>query len=115
MSFCKAESNFADDTFSAIVGDVDAVGAEVGEATSLPAGTAEEEAVEGVAPVPNCPDRKTWAALASFDLTSCTGAAFCASVDEAADGAVEGEVAEGELAVNEFPVTLAVGVVAAAM
>ena len=100
MSFCKAESNFADDTFSAT--GVDAVVAEVGETTSLPAdATEEEEAVEGVAPLPNCPERKTRAALASFDLMSCVDAGVCAPLDEAVDV----DVADVEVAVSELPAT----------
>src|ERR1700681_3783130 len=99
MSFCKAESNSADDTLSAT--GVDAVVAEVGETTSLPPdATEEEEAVEGVAP-PNCPERKTWAALASFDLMSCVDAGVCAPLDEAEDV----DVADVEVAVSEFPAT----------
>src|SRR5713226_9135778 len=101
MSFCRAESNFADDTFNATGVDVDAVVAEVGETTSLPVGATEEEAVAGVAPLPNCPDRKTWAALVSFDLMSCAGAGFCASVDEAAGG----EVAVRDVAAKELAAT----------
>ena len=50
-----------------------AVVAEVGGTTSFPAGAADAEVVEAVAPVPNWPARKTWAALASFDLMSCAG------------------------------------------
>ena len=102
MSFCKAESNFADDTFSAT--GVDAVVAEVGETTSLPPDATEEEeeeAVEGVAPLANCPERKTWAALASFDLISCADAGVCAPLDEAADV----DVADVEVAVSELPAT----------
>src|SRR5260370_41633488 len=100
MSFCKAESNFTDDTFSAT--GVDAVVAEVGATTSLPPdATEEEEAVEGVAPLPNCPERKTWAALASFDLMSCVDAGVCAALDEAVDV----DVADVEVAVREVPAT----------
>src|SRR5450755_3184384 len=109
MSFCKAESNFADDTFSGTVVDADAVAADAGETTSLPAGATDEEAVEAVAPLPNCPDRKICAALDSFDLMSCAGAVFCASLAEV----TEGELAVGELAVSELPGT--VGMAAAAM
>src|SRR4029077_3292791 len=110
MSFSSAESNLPDDTFSATGVDVDAAGAEAGATTSLPAGTTEEDAVEGVAPVPNCPARNTWAALASFDLMSCAAAVFCASVDEAGDAeAVEDEAADGELEVSELQIGRAHG------
>ena len=115
MARVRDSPGICDDTFSATVVDVDAVGAEAGDTTSLPAGTAEEEAVAGAAPVPNCPDRKTCAALANFDLMSCTGAVFPASVDAAAGADVEGEVAAGGLAVSEFAPTGAAGVAPAAI
>lgn len=114
MSFFKAESSVPDETLRATGGGV-AVAAEVGETASLPAGTAEEEAVEGVAPAPNCPERKTWAALASFDLMSCACAAVCVPVDDAADDDVAGEVVDGELAVSELPATGAAATAAEAM
>src|SRR6185369_947619 len=116
MSFSSPESNLPGDTFSATGCDVDAAGAEAGETASLPAGTTdEEEVVEGVAPVPNCPARKTWAALASFDLMSCAGAAFCASVDEATGVAADDEVEDGELVVSELPAAGTVGAAPAAI
>lgn len=84
MPFCSAESRLPDETLSGGAG-ADVVVAEVGATTSFPAGAGEEAVGEAVAPEPNCPARKTWAALASFDLMSCAAAGFCELDDEAAD------------------------------
>lgn len=69
--------------------------AAVAGVASLESGAAEELA--GCAPAPNCPARKTWAALASFDLMSWAGAGLgwagdWTDDDDPAD--VDGDVAE---------------------
>ena len=56
-----------------------------------------EEELAGLAPVPNCPVRKTCAALASFDLMSCAGCVW--AVDSAA-----GDVGD-EVVANPLPAT----------
>ena len=100
------------DTLSA--GAAGAAAAEVAEfAETASFDNGAEEELAGVAPVPNCPDMKTCAALASFDLMSCA-AGLVWAVDSATgagvadeDGAdVDGdEVTEDDA--NAFPVTAA--------
>jgi hypothetical protein len=71
--------------------------AEFAGVASLDSGAAEELA--GLAPVPNCPARNTWAALASFDLMSCAGAGagLVWAVDCAAADGVAGEVDDADV------------------
>src|SRR5579862_4122427 len=114
MSFFKAESSVPDETLRAAGGGVP-VAEEVGETASLPAGTAEEEVVEGVAPPPNWPEKKTWAALASLDLMSCGCVAVCVPVEDAAVDVAAGEVTAGALAVSELAATGVAGTAAEAM
>src|SRR5579862_5074501 len=113
MSFFKAASSIPDETLRAAAGGF-AVAAEAGWTASLPAGTAEEELVEGMVAAPNCPERKTWAALANFDLMSCAGAVCWPGVDEVA-GDVADEVAAGALAVSELAAADAAGTAAEAI
>jgi hypothetical protein len=58
--------------------------------------SAAEGVLEGLAPAPNCPAMKTWAALASFDLIFGAAAGW-AGVDPAADV---------ELAAKALPATV---------
>src|ERR1700730_5352955 len=92
MFFCKVESKAAFATLRAGAGA--AALAAWGETTSLLVGAADEE-LAVAAPVPNCPARKTCAALANFDLMSCAGASFDCSAAPAACGeaAADGLVA----------------------
>jgi hypothetical protein len=74
-------------------------------------GAAAEEVGDAAAPLPNCPARKTCAALASFDLMSCAGAVFAVSEDavpgfEGTAGlAAEGVVTGAAFEVSELPAT----------
>ncbi len=65
------------ETFNAVADAGVAGVAALDETMPLDVGASEE--LVGGAPAPNCPARKTWAALASFDLIS--GAVFDAAVD----------------------------------
>ena len=90
MSFRRPESRVAVERFNA--GATAAGAAAPAGTASLDCGTAPEE-LAGDAPVPNCPARKTCAAVASLDLMSCAGAVFDAAGDVAAgDAAVEAVV-----------------------
>jgi hypothetical protein len=80
-TFCNAASRAIVETFNAVAADAGVAGvAALDETIPLDVGASEE--LVGGAPAPNCPARKTWAALVSFDLIS--GAAF----DEAVDSVV---------------------------
>jgi hypothetical protein len=69
------------ETFNAVADAGVAGVAALDETMPLDVGASEE--LVGGALVPNCPARKTWAALASFDLIS--GAVFDAAVDPVVD------------------------------
>jgi len=119
MSFRKVALSGAVETLSAGVAGAAGV-AEFDAAASLESGVADE--LPEVAPAPNCPARKTWAALASFDLMSWAGlvsvveevAADGVAADDAEDAedAEDGDAADdvAEVDANALPVTVRVEV-----
>src|SRR5882724_11275350 len=92
MSFRKVAPSGAAETLSAGVAGAAGV-AEFAAAASLESGVADE--LPEVAPAPNCPARKTWAALASFDLMSWAG--LVSVVEEVvADGVAADDTEDAE-------------------
>jgi hypothetical protein len=94
------------ETFNAVA-DAGVAGVAVLDET-MPLDVGASEELVGGAPAPNCPARKTWAALASFDFIS--GAVFDAAVDSVAgvDAAVDAGADVGaDVDIKLFPAAVA--------
>src|ERR1700675_2922391 len=70
----------------------------------MPLDVGASEELVGGAPAPNCPARKTWAALVSFDLIS--GAVFDEAVASVVGADAAGE-AEADVDIKLFPAAVA--------